>query len=272
MSAKTNPSRQSQPTDVGVAVFAPVPKLRIVDLRVAGHAVRSGARRSHVATVVAVLALRSSMSSCKAQARVIRPDVGYFAPIAFIVARRTLGIRKPSFMRVLVTGHTIRLEPQVCRMPAAVSTVVAVLAADRCMRSFERPSCEAMIEALLLATGPTNERCVPSEVLDVAPAAFFAPILASVETGLLLDANGQIIVAREARIGVNSLACRVALPAARVALEIGMIIAQLSGREKLCPDLSGPQRPSNCRGQHPTGEDHQRSSATSHQEKIHRYP
>jgi hypothetical protein len=114
-----------------MTVLASVAELRFMHLRVAGHAVRAGARRSNVALVVTVLALRFRMTAGEAQTWMIGPDVGDFSPIGFIVTRRALGSRKLALVRVLVTGNTIGLESEKGRCATPIAQVVAVFATRR---------------------------------------------------------------------------------------------------------------------------------------------
>jgi len=53
-----------------------------------------------------------------------------------------------------------------------------------------------MIEARLHATRPTDELCVPTEMLDVTLPALLPAILATVQTRLLSDSRCEVIVAR----------------------------------------------------------------------------
>ena len=128
MRAQPDLFRQSRPTNAGMTVLASVSELRLVYLRVAGHALRSRARSRNVAIVVTRLALRLGVARCEAQPRMISPDVGDFTPIGFVVARSAFLPRKGSLMGIFVARHALGLQPEVRCLAAPVLAVVTVLA------------------------------------------------------------------------------------------------------------------------------------------------
>ena len=128
MRAQPDLFRQPCPANTGVTVLASVSELRLVHLRVTGHALRAYARSHHVALVVTGLALRLGVARCEAQPRMISPDVGDFAPIGFVVARSAFLPRKGSLMGIFVARHALGLQPEVRCVAAPVLAVVTVLA------------------------------------------------------------------------------------------------------------------------------------------------
>jgi hypothetical protein len=140
MRAQPDLFRQPRPANAGMTVLASVSELRLVYLRVAGHALRSRARSRNVAIVVTRLALRLGVARCEAQTRMVSPDVGDFAPIGFVVARSAFLPCKRSLMGIFVTGHTFGLQPEKRSVTAPVANVMTVLASNRCVSALERPT------------------------------------------------------------------------------------------------------------------------------------
>ena len=103
--------REPHPANAGMTVLAPVSELRFVHLCVAGHALRSRARSRNVALVVTGLALRLGVAPCKAQARMILPDVGNLAPVGFVMARSAFLAAKRSLVGIFVARNAVGLQP-----------------------------------------------------------------------------------------------------------------------------------------------------------------
>ncbi len=255
-----------------MAALATVSEIRFVHVRVAGDTVRTRARWSDVALVVTSLALRPGMSSCEAQHRVIRPNVHDLAPVGFVVAGGALGALEPTLVRIGVAGGALGVEPQERTMAPAISTIVAVFTGDRGMGTFQPPARQSMVESFRFASRPSHELGVASEVLDVATAALLAPVLAPMKTGFLPNSNRQVVVASKTGVGIDPLPRQMTLAAVGIALEIGVIAAQLSGREKLCTGLPGPQRSGGCGDGHREPQNDQGIPGPGAHEKTHRYP
>jgi hypothetical protein len=127
-----------------------------------------------------------------------------------------------------------------------------------------------MIEAGWATARPSNELGVSSQMLDVTLTTGLVAILAPMQARFLSDASPQVLVTRKACIGIDSLAGRVALAAVRIALEIGMVTAELAWGKKLGDGLPRHQRPRERRGDHRADQDTQGRAAVAHCEKIHR--
>ncbi|KPK15522.1 MAG: hypothetical protein AMJ62_08925 [Myxococcales bacterium SG8_38] len=255
-----------------MAVLASVSEARVVHLRMAGYAFRSGAGGDGIPLIVARLAFRSGVTSSEAQTGVILASIGDLAPVGFVVTRRAFRAGKAALMRVLVAGHAVGVEPEKRLMAAAILPIVALLAPYRGMGAFERPAGQTVIEPGLPAARPAHEQSVSSEMLDVAATAWLVSILAAMKTGALADAGGEVVVARKTRVGVDSPSRGVALAAVCIPLEIGMVTAELARREELSAALSGPERSCERCDQHAAGQNCQGFAAAAHQEKIQRYP
>ena len=199
----------------------------------AGNALRARARSRDVAFVVTGLALGFGVARGEAQTRMILPDVGDLAPIGFVVAGDAFGSSKPLVVRIFVAGYAVGLQPEIGSVAAAVLAIMTVLASNRAVSPFERPTRLPMIEPFAPAARPSNEPRLPSEVLDVTAAAVLPAILAPVEAGLLPYLGTQILVAAEAGVGIEPLARRVALTAIRIAVDVCMVAGELSGGQKL---------------------------------------
>jgi hypothetical protein len=178
-----------------MTVLASISELRLMDLPMTGDAVGTRARGARIALIVAGLALRLGMARGEAQAWMIAPDVGDLSPVGLVVTRGALGAGKPAFVGILVAGHTVGLQPEKRRVAATVAAIMAVLASNRCVRSFERPARLAMIEPRLSAARPPHELRVPSEMLDVTFSTVLSAVLASVKTRLLPDSHRKVVVA-----------------------------------------------------------------------------
>ncbi len=233
MRAKTDSSWQTEPTNVGVAVLAPVAELGLVHLCVAGDALRARARRVGVAFVVTGLALRLGMTPGQAQTGMIAPGVRDLAPVGFVVARGAFGVGEPAFVGILVAGHAVGLQTEKRRMTAPVLAIMAIIAFHRRVSALERPTRLAMVEALARATWPPNQLGVSSEMLDVALATVLPSILATVQACLLPYPSAQVIVAAETGVGIEPLTGRMALVAFRISLEVRVGVGQLARRQEL---------------------------------------
>jgi hypothetical protein len=253
-----------------MAALASIAELRVVDLRVAGDALRSSAWGGRIPAIVTGLALRLGVTSCEAQLWMIHADVGDFRPIGFVVAGRAFGSCESPLVGILVAGDTAGLQTEKRGVSPPVATVVAVFALDRRMSAFERPTRQSMVEPRWTAARPANEPRVSSQMLDVTSTARLVAVLAPVQARLLSDASAQIFVTCKACICIDSLAGRVALTAVRIALEIGVVTAQLSRGKKLGDGLSRPQGSRERRHDHRADQDGQGRAAVSHCEKIHR--
>ena len=194
MCAQPDLLRQPQPTNAGVTVLASISELRLVHLRMTGHALRPRAGSCNVSFVVTGLALRLGVTARKAQARMIRPDVGDLAPIGFIVTGSAFLPSEGALVGVLVTGHAIGLQPEIRRVTAPVPNVMTVLTSGRRMRTLERPARLAMIETIPRAARPADESRIPSEMLDVASAAVLTAVFTPVQTRLLPNLGTQVVV------------------------------------------------------------------------------
>jgi len=198
-------------------------------LRMTGNTGRTRARGFGVPFVVTGLAFRLRVSPGQAQARMILPYIGDLTPVGLVVTRGALGTSEPSFVRVLVTGHALGLQPEKRGVAPPVRALVTILAPRRRVTALERPPRLAMIEARLHATRPTDELCIPAEMLDVTLPTLLPAVLATVQTSLLSNSRCEVIVARETSAGVEPLTGGMAFAAFRVALEIGMRTAELAG-------------------------------------------
>ena len=143
---------------------------------------------------------------------------------------------------------------------------------NRAVCALERPARLAMVETIGGATGPTNELRAPSKVLDVTLTTLLPAIIAPVQPGSLLYLGTQVVMTREASIGVQPPAGRVTLTAVGIAIDLGMTAGQFSGREKLGAGWARHQYARNPCHRHQTAQDRQRRRASSHSEKIQRYP
>ena len=130
MRAQPDLFRQPCPANTGVAVFTSISELRLVHLRVTGHALRAHARSRNVALVVTGLALRLGMARCEAQTRMVSPDIGDFAPIGLVVARSAFLPCKGSLMGIFMTGHAFGLQPEKRSVTPPVANVMTVLASN----------------------------------------------------------------------------------------------------------------------------------------------
>jgi hypothetical protein len=202
----------------------------------------------------------------------VLPDVGDLAPIGFVVTGDAFRSLERAVVGILVTGHTLGLQAEERSVPAAVLAVVTVLASNRPVSAFERPTGLAMVEAVPPAAGPANEPRVPPEMLDVTSTAVLTAILAPVKTRLPPDLNPQVVVAAEASIRVDPLSRRVAFAAVRIAIDVGVGAGELSGGQKLSTASSRHQRSENGGHNHQGAHDHHCCDAPPHSEKIQRYP
>ena len=202
----------------------------------------------------------------------IPPDVGDLAPVGFVVTRDAFGPGKRALVGILVAGNALGLQPEKGGVTAAVAAVVTILATNRRMSAPEGPTRLAMIETLRSAARPANELCVSSEMLDVTSTALLPAILASVETRLLSYPASQVIMASKASVGIESPPSRVALAAIRVAIDVGVVTAELSRGQKLGAGLPRHEHASNRCRYHQASHAHQRCDAPAHSEKIQRYP
>jgi len=253
-----------------MTVFASISELRLMDLAMAGDTVGTRARRARIALVVTGLALRLGMARGEAKAWMVAPDVGDLRPVGFIVARGAFGAGEPAFVGILVAGHTVGLQPEKRRVTATVAAIVAVLASNRCVRSFERPARLAMIETRLSAARPPHELRFPSEMLDMALRAVLATILASVKTRLLPDSHRKVVVARETSVGVDPLTRGMTLAAFRITLELGVGARELPRGQELGTGRPRHERASDRRHDHQRTEEHRGFDARAHSEKIQR--
>jgi hypothetical protein len=128
MRAQPDLFRQPCPANTGVAVFTSISELRLVHLRVTGHALRAHARSRNVALVVTGLALRLGMARCEAQTRMVLPDVVNLAPIGFVVTGGAFLPPKGPLMGIFVAGHTVGLQAEEGCVSAPVTNIVTVLA------------------------------------------------------------------------------------------------------------------------------------------------
>ena len=222
-----------------MAVLTAITELCLVDRRMTGDTLGACARRTGVALVVTSLALRLGVAGPQAQPGVIAPDVRDLGPVGLVVARSALRSTEPTFVGIFVAGHTVGPEPEKGRVSATIAPVVTLFALHGRMSALKRPAREPMIKARLAPARPANEPRVPSQMLDVAPSALLPSILGAVEPGALTDASRQVVMATETRIGIDSLARRVALAAVRVALELGVRAAELSRGKELSACWSG---------------------------------
>ena len=128
MRAQSDLFRQPHPANAGMTVLASISELRLVHLRMTGHALRPRAGSCNVSLVVTGLALRLGVTAREAQARMVRPDVGDLAPIGLVVARSAFLPRKGSLMGIFVARHALGLQPEVRCVAAPVLAVVTILA------------------------------------------------------------------------------------------------------------------------------------------------
>jgi len=142
-------------------------------------------------------------------------------------------------VRIFVAGHAIGLEPEKGRISATIASVVTLVALHGRMSALKRPARKPMVKARFAPARPANEPRVSSQMLDVAPSALLPSILGAVKPGALTDARRQVVVATETRIGIDALARRMTLAAVRVALELGVRAAELSGGKELSAGRSG---------------------------------
>lgn len=272
MSPQPDLLRQPRPTDARMAVLASIAEPRLVHLGMAGHAVRARGRSRSVPIVMTRFTLRLRVAPGEAQSRMIRPYVGDLAPVAFVVARSAFLPGEPSFVWVLMAGHTLGLQPEIGRVPAPIPLVVTVLASHRGMGALELPTRLAMVEARRGAARPPHQPGIPSEVLHVTSPAVLSSVLAAVQARLLPYPGRQIVVASKACVGVEPLARRMTLAAIRVAIDLGVRRAELSGRQKLGAGLPWHERSANRCHNHHAAQDRERRGAALHSEKIQRYP
>jgi hypothetical protein len=272
MRAQPDLLRQPDPANAGMAVLTSVSELRVVYLRVAGNAVRTGTGNCHVSFIVAGLALRLGVTPGEAQTGVVLPNVGDFAPIGFVVAGEAFGPRKRAFVGILMTGHALGLQPEKRCMAAPVPAVVAVLTSNRSMCALERPARLAMIKPVAPAARPADEPRIPTKVLDVTSTAFLPAILPSVQARLLPYLSAQVIVTPKARVRIEPSAGRVALAAIGIAIDVGVITGELSRGQKLGAARVRRQRSGNRNRYHQAAHDRQSGDAPPHSEKIQRYP
>jgi len=109
-------------------------------------------------------------------------------------------------------------------------------------------------------------------MLDVTPSTLFPTILAPVQAGLFADLYGQVVVTPETSVGIESLTGRVALGTVRVAIDVRVVARELSGRQKLSARRARHQPSGDRSYYHHAAHDQQRCDASSHSEKIQRYP
>lgn len=197
------------------------------------------ARRTGVALVMTSLALRLGVAGRETQPGVIAPDVRDLGPVGLVVAGSALRSAEPALVGIFVAGHTIGLEPEKGRVSATIAPVVTLFALHGRMSALKRPAREPVIKARLAPARPANEPRVPSQMLDVAPSALLPSILGAVEPGTLTDARRQVVMAAETSVGIDPLPRRVTLAAVRVALELGVRAAELSGGKELSACRSG---------------------------------
>lgn len=222
-----------------MAAFAVIAERRIVNLCMAGNAGGTDARWRDVALIVAGFALGLGVTRRKAQPWVVRPDVCDFSPVGLVVARGALGACKPAFVWVGVARDAVALEPEEGRVASSVLLVVAVLACNGPVSTSEGPARHAMVEALFLATGPTNEPRIPTKVLNMAFSAGLVAILPPVKPSSVSNTGSEIVVARQAGIGVDSPPSRVTFAAVGVSVDVGVGVGKLTRREKL--SAAGPR-------------------------------
>ncbi len=165
--AQSNLLRQPEPTNAGVTILASISELRLVHSSVAGNAVRADTGGFHISLVVAVLALRLRVTPREAQARMVLPYVGDFAPVGFVVAGDAFRSTKRAMVGILVTRHALGLQSEKRGVSAPVATVVTILASSRRMGTLERPTRLAMIEPVACTARPPDEPRTPSAMLDV---------------------------------------------------------------------------------------------------------
>lgn len=270
MGAKADLLREPRPTNARVAALTPVPELGVVDLGVTGNALRACARRVGVALVVTSLALRLRMPRRETQARVIAPDVGDLGPVGLVVARSTLGSRKPVLVRILVARDALGLQSKKGRVPTTVPAIMTFLTSSRGVSSFERPPRESMVEAVPRTAGPPNELGIPSEMLDVTLAAVLSSIFATVQARLLPDPRPEIVVAGETSVGIESLTRGVAFVAFRIPLELRVRVAELAWGQELGAGPAGHPCARNGGRDHHWAEQDHGLDPPAHSEKIHR--
>jgi hypothetical protein len=129
-----------------------------------------------------------------------------------------------------------------------------------------------MVEALPRAARPPDQSRVPSEMLDVTSTAVLAAILAPVQAFLLPYLRAQVIVAAKTSVRIDSLSCRVAFAAVRIAIDVGVGTRQLPWRQKLGAGWARDQHSSQCGRYHRAANDHHGIDGSPHSEKIQRYP
>ncbi len=255
-----------------MAVLASVAEPRLVYLRMTGDALRADAGRFHVSVVVAGLALRLGVTPCETQARMVLPDVGDFGPVGLAVAGDAFRSIKRAVVGILVARHALGLQSEKRSVAAPIPNVVAVLTLNRTVSALERPTRLTVIKPVRRAAGPTNELRSPSEVLDVTVTTLLPAILAPMQPGLFIYLRTQVVMTREASISVEPSSGRVTLATVRVAIDVRVVARELSGRQKLSARRARHQRSGNRSYYHQAAHDQQRCDASSHSEKIQRYP
>jgi hypothetical protein len=138
------------------------------------------------------------------------------------------------------------------------------------MSALKRPTGQPMIKAHLGPAGPTDEPRVSSKVLDMTAPAVLPAVLVAVEPGALANAHRQVVVAAETCVGIDPSTRRMAFDALRVAFQVGMGAAELSGGKELRTRTPWHDCP-----EHRSREDHdtqtdRRCKAPTHSEKTHR--
>jgi len=270
MGTKPDLRWKAHPTNAGVAVLTLVAELRVVNLRMASHALGTRAWSHDVALVVASLALRLGVTGGEAQPGMVLPDVGDLAPVGLVVARSAPCVVKAALVRIFVTRGAIGSESEISGVSAAIPDVVTVLAPDRRVRAFERPAGLPVIETRRCTARPTDELRASAKVLDMAATAILSPILAAMEAGLSPDTRSQIVVAGETSAFIESPAGAVALAAVGIPFDLGMGTAELSGRQELSAGRSRSQRPSDDCARSNERDEQERGGSAVHCEKIQR--
>ena len=270
MGTKPNLRWQTHPTNARMAVLASISELRVVNLRMASHALGTGTRSHDIALVVTGLALGLGVTRGEAQARVILLDVGDLAPVGLVVARRAIGVVKAALVRIFVTRNAIGSESEIRGVSATIADVVTVFATDGRVRAFERPAGLPVIKTRRSAARPADELRASAKVLDVAAAAILSPVLTAMESGLPPDTRSQIVVTGETSAFIESPTRAVALIAVGIPFDLGMGTAELPGRQELSAGRSGNQRPSDDCAQGHERDEQERDGTAVHSEKIQR--